>query len=135
MQPNAIAKNIIAGCMLFGAAAGVSAIRNSFPLPDLGPRATMHITNDRDLACTIHRFTLSHGDDDRYDALVDTISAFMHLVSKAENAGTGVGFQIRGTRLTDDAVRIASSLRSGIDADVEDLEGILRDHLHNIMIL
>jgi len=112
----------IAGCALFGAAAGVAAIRNSFPLPDIGTSATADILHDRVLACTLHRFTLTNGEDDQYAALVDTISAFMSLITKANHAGTWVGFQFRATRLVDDAVRIATSLRSGADVDVKDLD-------------
>lgn len=126
---------VIAGCALYGAAAGVAAIRNSFPLPELGPHATADIMNDRALASTLHRFTLTNGEDDEYASLVDTIGHFMRLVSTADGAGTGVGVQFHATRLADEAVRLATSLRSGADVDVDDLDGILRDHLYNIMLL
>ena len=130
-----IAKSVFAGCVLFGAANVAAAIRCAFPLPDLGPFDTEYIMVDRVLVSTLHRFTLSHGSDDVYGDLVETINEFMWLVAESECAMTGVGFQFRATRLADDAVRIATFLRTGVDVDVEDLERILGDHVHNMMVM
>ena len=135
MNSHVIAKTAFAGCMLFGAAKAAAAIRSAFPLPDLGPHATEYIVHDRVLMCTLHRFTLAHADDDRYAALVETVNRFMSIVAESERSMTGVGFQLRATRLADDAVRIATTLRTGVDVDVEDIGGILGDHLHNMMVM
>lgn len=135
MNRHVIAKSVIAGCLLLGTANAAAAIRCAFPLPDLGPHATEHILSDRVLVCTLHRFTLVHADDDRYAALVETINSFMSVVAESERSMTGVGFQFRATRLADDAVRLATALRTGVDVDVEDIGGILGDHLHNMMVL
>ena len=135
MHRHVIAKSVIAGCALFGAANAAAAFRCAFPLPDLGPHATDHIVSDRVLVCTLHRFMLTHADDERYAKLVETINQFMALVAESERKMTGVGFQFRCTRLADDAVRIATSLRTGVDVDVEDIGGILGDHLHNMMVM
>lgn len=130
-----IVKSVVAGCVLFGAANAAASIRNAFPLPDLGPYETEYILADRVLVSTLHRFTVAHADEEGYAELVETINKFMCVVAESERAMTGVGFQFRATRLADDAVRIATRLRTGVDVDVEDIEGILGDHLHNMMVL
>lgn len=130
-----VAKNVFAGCVLFGAAHAAAAVRCAFPLPDVGPLVTEHTLADRALVYALHRFAVMHVEDERYAALVKAVNLFMSLVAEALCAGTGVGFQLRSTRVADEAIRIATCMRSGVDVDVEDLECLLGDHLHNLMIM
>ena len=135
MSQSRVLVTVVAGCTLYGAANALAAFRSSFPLPDIGPHAAEHIIPDRVLVCALYRFTLSHREDPRYAALVNYINEFMMVVAESERAGSGVGFQFRATRLADDAIRIATELRAGVDVDVEDISAILTDNLHNIMVL
>ena len=130
----AIAKTVLAGCALLGAANAAAAFRGSFALPEIGADANENVLSDRMLVLVLHRFFLSDREATQYVELIQCINLFMEIVAASEQSGTGVGFQFRAARLSDDAIQIATKLRTGVDADVEDLSSILSDHLYNIMV-